>query len=119
MLLIPPVPGHLCAPTNPDFAEYRYQEQVPICKRNVSTKKKNEICERDGVKDRTNYTVDHIIPLSLGGSNADSNLWCQHKSLAVTNIEYFIYIQLRQNAVSQKQAIRGILKVKFKKLKFF
>jgi 5-methylcytosine-specific restriction endonuclease McrA len=113
--MIPPTYGSLCTTADPTFYEYRYQEQIPYCKRDVTTERKIEICKRDGVEDRSDYTVDHIIPLSLGGSNSDDNLWCQHKLLAVTNIEYEAYKELENGSISQKQAIDKVLKAKFSK----
>jgi len=114
-LLFPPTYGSLCSPTSPDFKEYRYQEQIAYCTRNVSTERKNTICHRDGVDDRTAFTVDHIIPLSLGGSNDDDNLWCQHHSLNVTHVEFKTYQELRDGKITQQEAIDIILDAKFKK----
>lgn len=112
-LLIPPTHGHLCAPEDPDFDEYRYEESIPHCVRNVTTEKKIDICLRDGIEDRTNFTVDHIIPLALGGSNSDDNIWCQHKSLAVTGLEYQLYRKLTLGEISQQEAIATIIEAKF------
>jgi hypothetical protein len=112
-LLVPPSEGSLCTVADPDFDGYRYAEQIPHCERNVSTDRKDVICRRDGVYNRTNYTVDHIIPLSLGGSNHNDNLWCQHKSLAVTDIEYKAFILLDEGALLQKEAINMVLDAKF------
>lgn len=112
-LAVPPTVGHLCTETDPDFDGFRYEEQIPHCTRNVTTKRKIHICLRAGVEDRTEYTVDHIIPLSLGGSNADENLWCQHSSDAVTHLEYQTYLQLNRGEITQQEAIDIILDAKF------
>ena len=111
--IYPPTHGSLCTIKDPDFIEYRYEEQIPYCERNVSTYRKNKICRRDGVWDRTDFTVDHIIPLALGGSNHDDNLWCQHKSLAVTKLEKQTYWYVREGEMTQKEGIRVVLKAKF------
>jgi len=111
-LVIPPTHGSLCAAEDPDFDEYRYEEAIPHCMRNVSTERKIEICLRDGIKDRTEFTVDHIIPLAFGGSNRDDNLWCQHKSLAVTGLEYQLYKKLDAGEIKQHEAIDMILDAK-------
>lgn len=111
-LIIPPTHGSLCTFDDPDFDEYRYEEAIPHCIRNVTTEKKIEICLRDGIKDRSEFTVDHIIPLSLGGSNHDDNLWCQHKSLAVTGLEYQVYKKLDTGDIKQQDAIDTILDAK-------
>lgn len=112
-LLTPPVAGSLCYTSNHDFDEYRYDQQIAHCARAVTTAKKIEICRRDGVADRTNYTVDHIIPLSIGGSNEDDNLWCQNKILNVTRQEFSAYVKLRNGEITQLEAIIFILKLKF------
>ncbi len=112
-LVVPPTTGHLCTETDPDFDEFRYEEMIPHCRRNVTTERKVDICLRDGVEDRTNYTVDHIIPLSIGGSNDDDNLWCQHYSLNVTHLEYQTYQQLKKGEITQQEAIEIVLNAKF------
>lgn len=113
-LIVPPTSGHLCSSSDPDFSAYRYQENVPYCTRNVTTERKIEICKRDGVEDRSDYTVDHIIPLALGGDNSDENLWCQHHTLNVTHLEQKMYLALSRGEITQQKAIETILKAKFK-----
>ncbi len=58
-----------------DIKAVGYSKRV----RDVPESLKRTICERDGVKwaDHDRYEIDHKIPLSLGGTNAPSNLWCQ------------------------------------------
>lgn len=114
-LLVPPTTGQLCTEEDPDFTEYRYEERIPYCARNVTVERKIEICKRDGVKDRSDFTVDHIIPLSIGGSNNDENLWCQHYSLAVTDLETKAYRSMLNATQSQQDAIEMILDAKFHK----
>lgn len=114
--LTPPIQGSRCTESDPDFKEIRYPEQIPICNRNVPTWKKVEICKRDGVEDRTNFTVDHLLPLSLSGSNHDDNIWCQHKSINVTHEEYTTYIKLREGEITSEEAIQYILDLKFKRI---
>ena len=114
-LMIPPTQGHLCTELDPDYDGLRYKEQIPHCIRNVTTERKIAVCKRDGVMDRSEFTVDHIIPLSLGGSNSDENLWCQHHSLAVTHLEYKSYTMLNQDEISQSEAIEMVLAAKFKR----
>ncbi len=112
--VVPTVSGSLCTISDPDFSEYRYSEQIAVCKRNVTPERKNKVCKRDGVLDRRDFTVDHLIPLSMGGSNHDDNIWCQHKSINVTALEYEVYVDLRGGALSQKDAIEKVLRAKFK-----
>lgn len=113
-LLVPPTYGDLCTSSDIDFESYRYEEQIPYCRRNVTTQRKIDICIRDDVIDRTDFTVDHIIPLSLGGSNHDDNLWCQHKSLAVTSLENKLFKLISDGSITQEEAIEQILKAKFR-----
>lgn len=114
-LMVPPTHGDLCTSADIDLDAYRYEEQIPHCKRNVTTERKIAICKRDGVVDRSEFTVDHIIPLSIGGSNRDENLWCQHKSLAVTSLETALFEKLNKGEITQKEAIEQILEAKFEK----
>jgi len=111
--ITPNVPGDYCTPQNPDFKEYRYAEQIPVCTRNVSLARKDSICKKVGVTDRTDFTIDHIIPLSLGGSNSDTNLWCQHKSLNVTREEYTQYLEVSKGLKTQAEARKYLLGLKF------
>jgi len=112
-LTVPPVDGSLCTKKDKDFDGLRYYELIPHCKRNVSTKRKDKICKRDGIHNRRDFIVDHIIPLSIGGSNKDDNLWCQHKTLQVTAEEYRAYLKLKTGEWSQAIALDYILDLKF------
>ena len=115
--LVPPVTGSLCYQSNSHFDGFRYDEQIAHCRRAVSSSQKDRVCRRDGVMYRTSdFQVDHIISLSMGGSNKDDNLWCQHTSLNVTRQEYSTYIRLRNGEISQVDAIIYILGLKFKLL---
>jgi hypothetical protein len=106
-------PGHLCTPKDKDFVRYRYAENIPYCKRNVTPKRKDKICALYGVTSRkerrTKYTVDHIIPLSMGGSNHDKNLWCQHRGIYTGHLEYWLYEKLRDGEIRQAEAMLYIL----------
>ncbi len=33
------------------------------------------------IRDRSDYKIDHFIPLCAGGSNKTNNLWPQHESV--------------------------------------
>lgn len=78
-------PGSLCH--SPD--QYRYPERIPYCKRDVSSDTKKDVFaeyRRLGFtlnikNNRDDYKIDHFIPLCAGGSNDESNLWPQHKSV--------------------------------------
>lgn len=109
-------PGQLCSRSDSDFKEYRYGEKIPYCRRNVSTRLKDQICARDGVYDRTGYTVDHIIPLSMGGSNSEKNLWCQSRIIYSGHLEFWLYIKLRDGDMRQAEAVHYIMSHKFNPL---
>ncbi len=108
--------GDLCTPHDGDFEGFRYKENVPTCYRDVSRERKHEIYETYGVPQRCRkqYTVDHYIPLSLGGSNQPANLWPEHKDIKATrqNLEQSLYTQVRAGLVSQRQAVAVIVEAK-------
>lgn len=78
-------PGSLC--TTPD--SYRYPEHIAYCDRNVSTGEKKKVIaiynQQLGYNiapgDRSQFKIDHFIPLCMGGSNNEDNLWPQHSSV--------------------------------------
>jgi len=105
--------GHLCTSIDKDFDGYRYPGHIAHCRRSVTTNRKNKICAKYGVKDRRNYTVDHIIPLSVGGSNSDWNLWCQHRAIYSANLEYWLYEQVKGDKMTQAEAVVYILGYKY------
>lgn len=109
-------PGHLCSKRDPDFDGYRYKERIPYCERNVSQALKNAVYEAYSVpvNKRQNYTIDHFIPLSIGGSNAFENLWPEHKKLKEKRLflELDTYLELERGEITQKEAIRRITEAK-------
>lgn len=111
-------PGEVCTASDPDFTEYRYEEKIPYCERNVSSGRKDKIYDSYGIpeNERNQYTIDHLIPLSIGGSNSDSNLWSEHLNLKYERgtLENDLYIQMKNGKITQKEAIRIILCSKFK-----
>ena len=78
-------PGKTCERAD----EYRYPERIPYCNRNVHPELKAEIIreyDRDlgfvvGRMPRNDFKIDHYIPLCMGGSNSDDNLWPQYKKV--------------------------------------
>ncbi len=110
-------PGSVCTTSNDDFDEYRYPEKIPYCGRNVASSLKKEIYEWYGISEseRKDYTIDHLIPLSIGGDNDRRNLWPEHKEVKATrpDLEMKLYKQLRDAKIKQKIAIERILEVKF------
>lgn len=110
-------PGHLCSPKDKDFLEYRYPERIHYCRRNVSTTTRKKVYAMYGVpwNEREHFSVDHVIPLSVGGSNSLQNLWPEHLSIKCRrgNLEFKTYLQLRRGSITQMEAIEKILKSKF------
>lgn len=108
--------GSLCTPENPDFERYRYKEQIPYCKRNVSSRMKAAVYRRYGVSShcKSEYTIDHFIPLSLGGTNEFNNLWPEPKSIKALrqNLEYNLYKRLSAGKITQAEAVREIVHAK-------
>jgi len=109
--------GDLCTNKNSDFVEYRYSEKIPYCKRNVSSNRKNKIYNdyKIPVSERKNFTIDHLIPLSIGGSNKNSNLWAEHLILKKQRgtLELDLYLSLKSGIITQKEAINKIICSKF------
>lgn len=78
-------PGDVC-----DIAKvFRYPEKIAYCERNVSKERKAAIFKTYDLElgfhtlemNRSDFKIDHYIPLCMGGSNDDENLWPQHKSI--------------------------------------
>jgi hypothetical protein len=113
-MTIPNIKGDLCNTSNPDFKEFRYKEHVPVCNRNVSSATKKKVCDRDGVKDRSNYLVDHFYSLSMGGSNEITNLWCQPRSVNTANMELDLFQNLRDNRMTQEEVLNKLFTTKTK-----
>ncbi len=107
-------PGDLC--DSPD--EIRYPSKIAYCKRNVETKLKNKIFAQydkelgyDCTKlPRGDFKIDHFIPLSIGGSNDEKNLWPQHKSVYKHSdpVESKLAVLIAEDKISQDKAIELI-----------
>lgn len=110
--------GVLCDTEDYDYSEDRYEEQIPYCERNVSAKLKSEIYALYDIpaKCQKYYTIDHIIPLALGGDNSPKNLWPEHKKVKATrpHLEQELYFALRDGEIKQREAVKIILKEKYK-----
>ncbi|MEK6554773.1 MAG: HNH endonuclease signature motif containing protein [Bdellovibrionota bacterium] len=115
-------PGELCDQKDPDFAELRYQEKIPYCQRNVSYFQRTAIYEeyKVPVALRGEYTIDHLIPLSIGGSNDSSNLWPEHRKIKALRpyLEQEVFNAVRDGQLTQKKAIQIILEAKLNPEKF-
>lgn len=110
-------PGAVCTTQHRNFKEFRYEERIPYCRRNVSSSFKKQIYRNYGVPlhCKSLYTIDHLIPLSIGGDNSEKNLWPEHKSIKKLrkNLEFKTYNRLKSGEISQRQAINIILNAKF------
>jgi hypothetical protein len=78
-------PGDIC-----DIADsFRYPERIRYCERDVSKERKaaifrvydRELGFHTQEMNRTDFKMDHYIPLCMGGSNDNENLWPQHKTI--------------------------------------
>lgn len=109
--------GDFCTRSNPDYLGDAYSEKIPKCTRNVIQLTKNKIYEMYGVMPscRSQYTIDHFIPLSIGGNNSVENLWPEAKSIKALrqNLELVLFQKLRDGKISQAEAIRQIREAKF------
>lgn len=107
-------PGDVCV----DSGVKRYPEQIDYCERNVSSDLKKELIksydEKFGYQieqmNRQDFKIDHFIPLSIGGSNSEKNLWPQHKSVyTVTDpLELVLSQKISAGRIKQAEAIRVI-----------
>lgn len=108
--------GDFCETSDPDFVGYRYKDNMPYCERNVSTQLKRRIYEQYSIPEncRREYTIDHFVPLAMGGSNAPENLWPEHKNVKATrqNLEQDVYTELSHDRISQKEAVEVITQAK-------
>jgi len=63
---------------------------------------------------RMQFKIDHHIPLCMGGSNEDDNLWPQHSTIyeLTDPAEGFLCERMAQGALRQAQAIQIIQSIK-------
>jgi hypothetical protein len=105
-------PGKLCATNDPDYAEVRYVEHIPICKRHITREMKAIVAKLYGVsqKDWHKYEFDHLIPLGIGGANSIDNLWPQILTEAheKDKVEEKAYLEMKSGKINQKQAVKMI-----------
>jgi hypothetical protein len=109
-------PGSLCSKRDRDYKQDRYTEKIPYCGRNVASSLKRDIYDDYGISPncRKEYTIDHFIPLAIGGSNRRENLWPEHKSIKALrqNLEMDVYNEIRTGAISQAEALQIIVEAK-------
>lgn len=111
-------PGQLCERAD----SYRYPERIAYCTRNVSREEKQSVIAEYNetlnfniqAADRSQFKIDHLIPLCAGGSNDRRNLWPQHQSVyALTDpLEGPLCGKMSEGKLSQKHAVELILRAK-------
>ena len=111
-------PGKLCSSPS----AYRYPEKIAYCERNVDSYTKNAIIAKyDSLfgfrirqMKRTDFKIDHLIPLCAGGSNSEENLWPQHVSVYnITDpLEPVLCEKMQAGRLTQKEAIKLIIEAK-------
>jgi hypothetical protein len=111
-------PGSLCEKSE----TYRYPEHVKYCERNVDKEQKHErfvhYDKEYGFStlemERSEFKIDHLIPLCLGGSNNSDNLWPQHKVIYENTdpLEPFMCETLAAGKIKQAEAVRILLEIK-------
>lgn len=110
--------GDMCSEDDHDFYDYRYPEEIAYCARKVSASQKRRIYEEYNIpeKCRHRYTIDHFIPLALGGNNSDVNLWPEHKLVKASRpkLEIELYWSLSKGEISQNKAVKIIVAEKTK-----
>jgi hypothetical protein len=110
--------GDLCSRSDRDFTHLRYKQQIPYCERNVDYDRRSEIYEAYKInpKCRHRFTIDHFIPLSIGGNNSDQNLWPEHKLVKETRpyLEEEVFKAVQSGQMNQAEAIRIITEEKTK-----
>jgi hypothetical protein len=110
-------PGRLC--DRPDA--YRYPERIPYCNREVDPMLKDMVFReyrnlgyRLDPKQRSNYKIDHLIPLCAGGSNEEDNLWPQHITIYTQTdpLESLGCEKLKLGKIKQADLVRLIINAK-------
>lgn len=109
-------PGALC--TTP--IEYRYPERIAYCEREVSSWQKELVFinyRKLGFSlsgERSQYKVDHFIPLCAGGSNDITNLWPQYYTISEKTdpLEPLGCKVLAKGKITQKELVDLITDVK-------
>lgn len=111
-------PGSLCAKPS----SKRYAEGIPYCERDVDSELKREVMEnydrqlgyRVLQMDRGLFKIDHFIPLCMGGSNNEDNLWPQHESVyqITDRLEAEACNKMAQGKLLQSKAVEWIREAK-------
>ncbi len=112
-------PGVLCSYFDRDYKgmDSHSNERVALCNRRVKRNQKQDVLELYHIdwKNRGYYKIDHIIPLSLGGSNHVQNLFPIHLYLSADYeaIETVALEKYRGGQCSHREAVDAVIKWKF------
>ncbi len=100
----------------------RYPEGIDYCSRDVDSQLKRQIIRkyddvfkyRIGSMPRSDFKIDHLIPLCAGGSNEESNLWPQYKKVYnITDpLEPELCAAMSRGKLLQRDAVTLILRAK-------
>jgi hypothetical protein len=111
-------PGSKCE--DPDT--HRYPERIPYCKRDVESSRKatifvtydRELGYETTQMNRQQFKIDHYIPLCMGGSNENSNLWPQHSTVyeLTDPAEGYLCERMAEGRLLQAKAIEIIRAIK-------
>jgi hypothetical protein len=105
-------PGSVCRPSDPDFIERRYKERIPYCRRYVPPSVVETVYRNYRIPEAKweEYTIDHLIPLALGGNNNRLNLWPEPKDVKGLryNLENELYLRLKDGKITHATAIQRI-----------
>jgi hypothetical protein len=110
-------PGGVCNSSDSDYRGLRYTQKIPVCDRNVTDGMKHAVYQAYGIplRCKDQFTVDHIIPLSIGGSNRIENLWPEHRRVKATRLEFEteIHLMVQEGRINQRDAIDQVRRIKF------
>lgn len=108
--------GGYCSTQDPDFQSYVYSEKMISCKRNVSEEVRERVYQeyRIPLDFRKCYTIDHLVPLTLGGNNSFENLWPEHQFAREINsrLELKLYKAVTSGSMKSTDAVKVALEQK-------
>ena len=110
---MPVTPGALCSPQNKDYKEFVYG--IHKCSRNFGKGDKTAVAAPYGITsqgDWKKYKFDHLIPLSIGGSNSRRNVWplvLGTPGAAKEALEQTAFNLLSSGKINQEEAIKMIV----------
>lgn len=99
--------GSRCTAKDKEFRELRYEEDIPVCFRKVSSSTKKKIYRLYNIPSGKTklYTIDHYIPLFMGGSNKMNNLWPQLRANSSSAFEQRMFYMLKNGRIIHTEAL--------------